>query len=504
MSVSLVEVMAAASQRLAPLSGECAGHAVLAAVDQLLTSPRLVGPADVLIEENGAVRLGHGQAADARGCDEALRGLLDGLLTVAHSGGAGLMRVGRRAATGDLAQLVKELEVALIPANRAAARRSLARLHRETSRAREAGNLEHQPLPQLTVRRASALPSLSDASPPAGPALPPVSSAPPTGAPAPDVAASALPPVSAVPPAVAPEAVLPGASGEPLAITEIRWATAPRGTPAAASVAPTVAPVPIAAPEPAPASEVELTPELDVDVEITPVVELVRQTQPLPKVEPRHPLHQTAPLPPVSPQPRVPEHETPLEPVLSRRQAGLPVPRREFPDIHETPYLGTRVSAVPVYDEGVREAWQVPAPPAAGVDRPAVWGTDESTTDPAPAVAFGESDEDEELGAEPPLTPCPALAVEPRVVPLPPKEPRVFRPSEVEELVERFRIADPEPDAQLARSLKQLAGITATPPPVLARGEDPDRTPAPRTSPEPSGPDASSLRPEPTVPAVKV
>ena len=136
MSVSVVEVMVAASQRLAPLSGECAGHAVLAAADQLLTHPRLLGAADVLIEENGSVRLGQGRLGDAQGCDAALRELLDHLLGVAHSGGAGLLRVGRRVATGDLEQLVEELEVALIPANRAAARRSLARLYRETSRAR--------------------------------------------------------------------------------------------------------------------------------------------------------------------------------------------------------------------------------------------------------------------------------------------------------------------------------------------------------------------------------
>ncbi len=482
MSVSLVEVMAAASQRLAPLSGECAGHAVLAAADQLLAHPRLVGAADVLIEESGAVRLAHGLAADARGCDEALRELLDGLLTVAHSGGAGLVRVGRRAATGDLEQLVKELEVALIPANRAAARRSLARLYRETSRARDAGNLDVQAA-RVPERRAPAAPPPRPLpAPPRAPAL---------GVAAAPVASGA--PVVSVPVASgAPDPATRGAvsvevAAEPFALTQIRWATAPRGAPAIAA-----APVP-----PAPQPEAGLVLEVDVDLEITPVVEAVAHTQALPKVEPRSVLHQTAPLPPVSSRPRVAEHETPLEPVLSRRHAGPPGRRREFPDIHETPYLGTQVSAVPVYDEGARAAWPLPTQELAAT-APAEWETDESTTDPAPVVAWGAPDHDAEL-AEAPLADCPALAVAPRITPLPPKEPRVSRSSDVEELVERFRIAEPEPDTQLARSLKQLAGITATPPPVLVRADESAAGDAAQPTPESSGL-GSPLVPNPTVP----
>jgi hypothetical protein len=460
MSISLVEVMAAASQRLAPLSGECAGHAVLAAADQLLTNPRLVGPEDVLLEENGAVRLGHGRAADAGGCDAALRELLDGLLTVAHSGGAGLMRVGRRAATGDLEQLVKELEVALIPANRAAARRSLARLYRETCRAREAGTLSVQPLP-VPERRVPVPPPLPAAPPPV----------------------RATPPVSE-----------PAATHEPLAETEIRWATAARETRAGAAPPAAGAAVPPPAPP-----EAELVLEVVVDAEITPVIDALRHTQPLPQVESRRAPHQTVPLPPVRPRPRVPEHETPLEPVLSRRHAGLPSRRGELPDIHETPYLGTQVSSVPLYDERAREAWQVARHTVLEATPAAEWDTDESTTDPAPVVEWCVPDEDAELVAAAPLAPCPALAVEPRVTPLPQKEPRVFRPSDVEELVERFRIAEPEPEPQLARSLKQLAGITATPPP--ARADEAPATAAPRALPEPAAAGAP-LGPKRAVPGV--
>lgn len=431
MSVSLVEVMVAASQRLAPLSGECAGHAVLAAADQLLMSPRLVGAADVLIEESGSVRLGHGQAADARGCDEGLRGLLDGLLGVAHSGGAGLLRVGRRPATGDLAQLVKELEVALIPANRAAARRSLARLYRETCRARESGSLSALPAPVLPV-----------------------------AAPAP--------------------------ARELLQVTEVRWATAAR---------------PQAPSAPEPSAECELDPAVEIEVDLTPTPPNLRLTQPLPRVAPRRQLHETVPLPPVSSKPLVTDHETPLEPVLSRRHAALPRPRSEFPDVHQTPYLGTLVAPgpMPVYDERARQAWQVPAPAPGPATQPTEWETDESTTDPAPVVAWSPSDatEEDELGDPTPLPPCPALAVEPRVLASPPKERRVFRPSDVSELVEHFHIAEAEPEPHLVRGLKQLAGITATPPPVLARADGGSESHAVSSPSEPEP--GSPLRPPPTV-----
>ena len=54
--------------------------------------------------------------------------------------GLNLIRAGDEDAGLDA--LVRELESALIPVNRAAARRALARLHRETERARDAGTLE--------------------------------------------------------------------------------------------------------------------------------------------------------------------------------------------------------------------------------------------------------------------------------------------------------------------------------------------------------------------------
>jgi hypothetical protein len=163
MSVSLLQVMAAASARVAPLTGECAGYVVMTVADQLTGGPRLIGAGDVRIEDNGVVRIVSGPASDEVTCEQALRALLDSLLMLARSSGVSLLRVGRRAARGEVAQLIQELEVALIPANRAAARRSLARLHRETTRALEAGAV---PLtPEISQPRAAEVPVLRSEAP---------------------------------------------------------------------------------------------------------------------------------------------------------------------------------------------------------------------------------------------------------------------------------------------------------------------------------------------------
>ncbi len=54
----------------------------------------------------------------------------------------------------DVDQVVGDIEAALIPVNRAAAKRALARLARETLRAKELGKLRKKPsLPPAPVRR---------------------------------------------------------------------------------------------------------------------------------------------------------------------------------------------------------------------------------------------------------------------------------------------------------------------------------------------------------------
>ncbi|HEX3777452.1 MAG TPA: hypothetical protein VHV51_23435 [Polyangiaceae bacterium] len=141
MSVTLSEVRRAARAHRAPLAGESAGYLVLALADQVLNAPRLIDAQDVVLTEDGALRLLRGQASSDAEAELSLRRALDELLLVASSGSAALMRAGRRTAPVGLPALVKELEAALIPVNRSAARRALARLQRETARAVSSGAL---------------------------------------------------------------------------------------------------------------------------------------------------------------------------------------------------------------------------------------------------------------------------------------------------------------------------------------------------------------------------
>jgi len=177
MSVTLSEVKRAAKAHRAPLAGESAGYLVLALADQVLSAPRLVHEAQVQLTEDGALRVISGHASSDADAELSLRRALDQLLLVASSGSAALTRASRRTAPLGLPGLVRELEAALIPVNRAAARRALARVHRETARALASGVLPNEepeagPEAALPVATLSALPV----------SVPPVS-APPVSAP---------------------------------------------------------------------------------------------------------------------------------------------------------------------------------------------------------------------------------------------------------------------------------------------------------------------------------
>ncbi len=141
MSVTLSEVKRAAKAHRAPLAGESAGYLVLAIADQVLSAPRLVETSDIQLTEDGGLRVLSGRASSDTDAELGLRRALDALLLVASSGSAALTRASRRTSPVGLSALVRELEAALIPVNRAAARRALARLHRETARAVSSGTL---------------------------------------------------------------------------------------------------------------------------------------------------------------------------------------------------------------------------------------------------------------------------------------------------------------------------------------------------------------------------
>ena len=131
MGVTLSEVKRAARAHRAPLAGESAGYLVLAIADQVLQAPRLVQASDIQLTEDGALRVMSGHASSDVDAELSLRRALDELLLVASSGSAALTRASRRMAPVGLSSLVRELEAALIPVNRSAARSEERRVGKE-------------------------------------------------------------------------------------------------------------------------------------------------------------------------------------------------------------------------------------------------------------------------------------------------------------------------------------------------------------------------------------
>ena len=105
MSVTLVQVLAAARARLAPLVGETAGYLVLGVADQVAAAPRQVGAAHVTLAEDGTLRLVGGAAAEDVQAETSLRRLLGELLDPARSATPALLRSSRRASGAGLVSL---------------------------------------------------------------------------------------------------------------------------------------------------------------------------------------------------------------------------------------------------------------------------------------------------------------------------------------------------------------------------------------------------------------
>ena len=105
-------------------------------------APRVVSADEVELMPDGGVRLRarRGVASDT-GVEQVLRQLLARTLEVSSSVGPALRRAAQRTEDAGLPGLVRELETALIPVNRSAAKRALSRLHRETERAKSSGKL---------------------------------------------------------------------------------------------------------------------------------------------------------------------------------------------------------------------------------------------------------------------------------------------------------------------------------------------------------------------------
>jgi hypothetical protein len=155
-SVTLDEVFTVLATRRVPLAPELAGYLVLEIAEHADPNGGDVDPKSVFVSEEGTVALVKPRREAREGAvghaEASIRAMLVRLLEASGSQTAALAAAGKRKGAAGLPALAEELETALIPVNRAAGRRALARLAREVRRV------------TLGVGR-NALPSTSDALP---------------------------------------------------------------------------------------------------------------------------------------------------------------------------------------------------------------------------------------------------------------------------------------------------------------------------------------------------
>jgi hypothetical protein len=169
-SVTLDEVFAVVVQKRVPLAPELAGYLALEIAEHADPQGGDVDPRSVFVGEEGTVALVKPRRETATGDAEAsIRAALARLLEASGSQTPALTAACRRRNGAGLPALAEELEAALIPVNRAAGRRALARLAREVKRV------------TLGVGR-NALPSGSDAPPASRRGSSPASMPPPVAA----------------------------------------------------------------------------------------------------------------------------------------------------------------------------------------------------------------------------------------------------------------------------------------------------------------------------------
>jgi hypothetical protein len=132
-SVTLEDVLYFVGAKRVPMAPELAGYLVLELALSIGTQRGALDTRNVFVGEEGSVAAVFGASAgDPEG---TMRILLGKLLDAAGTQTPALAAIVKRASSGDLAAFGGEVEAALIPVNRAAGRRALARLSREVRRA---------------------------------------------------------------------------------------------------------------------------------------------------------------------------------------------------------------------------------------------------------------------------------------------------------------------------------------------------------------------------------
>ncbi len=154
-SITLDDILAVAHQKRVPIAPELAGYLTLELADAVNAgSATAIDPKTVYVSEEGSVAIvkpkGPGDGVDV---ETQLRNVLSDLLSVTGAQTSALTHVARKKSGGGVRALAAELEAALIPVNRAAGRRALARMAREARRI------------SLGLGRASAMPPLESRGP---------------------------------------------------------------------------------------------------------------------------------------------------------------------------------------------------------------------------------------------------------------------------------------------------------------------------------------------------
>ncbi len=264
-SVTLDEVLTAAAVRAASLVPETSGYLALAIADASARLPYRIEDEMVSLTTEGTVKVARGSTVVSP--QESVEILRDGLARLlAGSVGSmpALVAAARPRDEGPdgVDGYIRELEAALVPVNRAAARRALARLARETARARDAGKLRRR----RSKKGRSDAPPRPSARPSAPAPAPPALHA---QAPAPAAHIAQAPAAPAVSPAAVGPSGIDQAAIEQAAIDQAAVAQAMEQVRAAEAAAPSV--------EPQPAPRAALVEEAHaVDVEFSerpPVVE---------------------------------------------------------------------------------------------------------------------------------------------------------------------------------------------------------------------------------------
>ncbi|MCC6662291.1 MAG: hypothetical protein IT375_01045 [Polyangiaceae bacterium] len=486
MSVKLHEIMSAARARSASLAAEVAGYLVLAAADQIAGAPRALGFDDVTLSDEGQVRVGGGHSADDTAAEHGLRAMLGLMLLDASSVTPGLLRAAHKGSGAGIEGLIREIEVALVPVNRAAARRALARLYRDVARARDSGRMAAWSAPALAPAPAPAAATAAVPTRATPPALP----EPRVPTPAPVVAEIDLGAVlsrQSEPPAVA-EGERSWLTPESVAVMPVQWpaAAAPldddelcTAIPVfveelrAETPRPALPYVPdLEVPESAPAPEVRRTSPEPVTVPAPLVAPSAARDagagsrtpllgSALPVLELAPPLESSEPTPGVlvlvgdDATERVPsvmdEQDAEVERALAEVSAA-------FADLCD-PIEGLETHDPPVADHELVYADAAPTPsPMLATPSPML-----ATPSPVPAPS-APRDVLSRL-ADRPERPARHEYAPPRYAP---------RKSDVSELLSGFGVAAVRTERELCSDLKALAGVDETaPPPLVELSETP-------------------------------